>query len=247
MECGINDSLLNNALNLSNSGESYLFTLQKLRILCNRFPNIKYVFLEVTDNVFKKNFNKCYYADEYISNRFHLLGSSFSIRDHLFVFTKNPKGYFNATAILIRKNIELIFTKKSKNLQELGGFKSLDNILTKEKMEEIKLNIKSNPSIPARESHSLIYLNQILDFCKKSSLKIAFVRSPQNKHYNELFGHENFKLILDEKFQDIDFLDFNDSIRNDNLFADLEHLNKHGAKEYTNMFKRQIIHLELNQ
>lgn len=49
-QCSVNDSIFNNSINLSASGESYFFNYQKLKKLISENDQINLVFIEFTNN-----------------------------------------------------------------------------------------------------------------------------------------------------------------------------------------------------
>ena len=53
-ECAYNDQLIENFENFSQSGESYFYTLPKIKEIVRKNPQVKTVFLEFTNNQIEK-------------------------------------------------------------------------------------------------------------------------------------------------------------------------------------------------
>jgi hypothetical protein len=88
---------------------------------------------------------------------------------------------------------------------------------------------------------------QLNTFCKENpKQKILIIRTPLNSKYFKLLGNSNYdKMYLEsikelKKNKNVNYIDFSNTIKEDSLFADLDHLNALGTNEFTKIFYDSI-------
>ena len=67
-ECAYNDSLINNVVNFSQSGESYFYTYFKTKKFIEQNPNIQTVLIEFSNNQIAFSMNNWIWAEKYMSS-----------------------------------------------------------------------------------------------------------------------------------------------------------------------------------
>jgi hypothetical protein len=85
--------------------------------------------------------------------------------------------------------------------------------------------------------------NSLNTFCKENpEQKILIIRTPLNSRYFKLLGNINYdKMYLESiqnlmKYKNVNYIDFSNTIKEDSLFADLDHLNESGTFKFTKIF-----------
>jgi len=230
-ECAYNDAFIINTSNFAASGESYFYTLQKLRFLIENVDKIDRVFLEFSNNQINVKMDDWTYGDAYMVNKAPGFMQYMSVEDHIVLGKNNFEGYFNSLSIYLRESLLRIVKQNFDYSKSLGGYLKLNRNITEKpsKLEEVKrgvsdLNIK--------------YLKKIVALCHEHKISLAFIRTPQHIQYEYLVNEKDFQKIRYAEFNDVKFIDLNDFALESSDFADFGHLNEQGAlklSEYFNM------------
>lgn len=156
--------------------------------------------------------------------------------DNKYLMKKDPLGYFESQIYVLQKNLNFILYNKKSVLKQRdwGGFyanprQKVDSILKFETIQKEKFNKEYV------DTSSLEFVDKIIDVCKKHKVQIFLIRSPQHSDYDKSNEQELFK-IINNKYSNIPYLDFNDFKLSNEKYADLEHLNYKGAKEFSLFF-----------
>ena len=103
-EAAINDSILCNVLNLSESGEAYFYTFQKVKLFLNSSHTIDTVFIEFTNNQITTEMDCWMFEKKFISNKFPRFSPFMSIQSHSAFFLNQFENYRNAMSLALKKN-----------------------------------------------------------------------------------------------------------------------------------------------
>ncbi|MDO5973997.1 hypothetical protein [Flavivirga jejuensis] len=227
--------MITNLKNLAESGESYYYMFFKLKQVIDQNESIKVVFVEYSNNQINENMNKWIWAEKYINFRYPQYSSFMNISDKLILARNNPTGYLNSFSLALKKKTYSILKQDFDYSNKIGGYlylerdktDSLVNSITSKKTPLNKLSISE---------YNLDYLSRILQYCEAKRKKVILIRSPMHKKYsgysNELF----YNKIRNEKYPNIEYLDFSKFPLTNSEFGDLEHLNFKGAKVFSKWF-----------
>jgi len=232
-ECAFNDTLISNFKNLSHSAESYFYTYQKIKKVLSQNPQIETVLIEYSNNQIDEKMNDWTWGYEYMSNMFPQYVSFMDKSDIDLLIDNNPKDLMNCMSISTRKNLIRLFTWNYDFSDGLGGYLRLNKV-SKETNDAVS-NKSANIS-----SVNVEYLQKIIVYCHAQHKKVFLVRSPLHKKYEYLKNEKDFTRIRNEKFSDVDFLDFNKFPLNKEDFADYGHLNYSGSTKFSKWFNTMV-------
>lgn len=247
-----NDSLIGNFKNLAQSAQSNFYTYIKARNIIQNNPSIKVVFLEFTNNQISKIMDEWTWSSESMSHKLPTYLPLMNIEEIKLLYNKNPKLFVTNTSKSFRQNlIDICFLNFDYTKNKIGGHKLLKGIDVDSLINNIdnKKNTLSD-NIETYDENSKIYnklstinidyLEKTIRFLKEMNIKVYLVRCPQHKKYKGLKNEETFIKIKKQKFNHIEFLDFNNfPVKNDE-FADLDHLNYKGAAKFSKWFNELL-------
>ncbi|WP_320814522.1 hypothetical protein [Flavobacterium sp.] len=238
-EEAFNDSLIQKAQNFARGGEQYFYTYLKAKKLIESNPNIKVVFLELTNNQLSPEMRV--WIEDFQKNVVNIPNYSpvMDFKDHLFVFQKNPLAYIKAQEIVIKKNLNFTFLEKKDifKQRDWGSFYANPREKADSIIKSIENDKEKKPSFTVQtDDINLVFIDKIIKLCKKNEVKLYLTRCPQHIKY-PFYGNENeLKKIIATRYSSIPFLDFNSFYLSNNDFADLEHLNYKGAGKFSLFF-----------
>jgi hypothetical protein len=239
-ECAFNDSLISNFKNLSHSSEPYFYTYQKIKKVLSQNPQIETVLIEYSNNQIDEKMNDWTWGYKYMSNMFPQYVSFMDKSDINLLIENNPKDFMNCMSISTRKNLIRLFTWNYNFSDGMGGYLRIDK-LRNATNDAVNGTINNNISNSTNISIvNIDYLQKIIAYCHAQHKKVFLVRSPLHKKYEYLKNEKDFTRIRNEKFSDVDFLDFNRFPLNDDDFADYGHLNYRGSTKFSKWFNTMV-------
>jgi hypothetical protein len=244
-ESSVNDSILNNSINLSSSGESYFFNYQKLKKVVNQNKHINTIFIEFTNNNVDSVMDDWIWGYEKMSFYLQFYSPFMEFADFNLLLEHNSTDLLSSYSIATRKHLYRILSGDYDLIDEIGGY----NATNRSKVAEMIANNKFNSSIS--ESHSisetnLNYLRKMIKYCRENNIEVFLIRSPQHSLYADLINEGVYQDVLKTQFKDIELLDFDAMTFPNSHYLDLHHLNYTGAKEFTTLFNNLIENNLLN-
>lgn len=241
-ECAFDDSKITNFKNLSNAGQSYFYLLPKLRKVLESNSQIETVFIEFSNGQIEDRMDDWIWGKDKLSNFYPVYAPFLEKEEHDLLIKNNPSGVFSTIPIVSKKNLGRILTMDMDYSDDIGDFKPLKKSIIDSLINNRKIGISepSNPNPKLSLTH-LEYLDKIIKVCKEKKIKVILVRSPQHRFYNYRANEEIFQKILKERYNDLEFLDFNDFPLSDEQFGDFSHVNEKGAEVFSIWFNKEII------
>jgi len=234
-ECAFNDSLIGDFENFCNSGESYFYTLPKVKNLISQNPGIETVFIEFSNNQIIKEMNDWIWDEKHMSYYYPTHSPFIGFKDNALLVEKNFKVFLSTMPIDI-KNLGRLIAKRDFNYSyNYGGYISLNKVLNGNDFAK-RLYSYHNVDFNSVSDYSVLYLKQIIDFCLAHKKKVYLVRSPFYKAYPGIKNEKLFQEIREKNFLAIEFLDFGRVPFQMTDYADLEHLNKQGSAKFSKWF-----------
>lgn len=237
-ECAFNDSVISNFKNLAQSGESYFYTYQKVKMVIQQNPQIEVVFIEFTNNQINNlNMSKWIWSEEFLSNKYHIYSPFMNLKDHFLIIQNNLSGFINSFSLSLRYNFGKIRNSNySFNNQLIWGYRQLNECYI-----DSLLCSNTTYNLPAESNYriseeNISYLQQALQFCKLNKKRVFLIRSPQHTKSQDLINNHIYNKILQTRFSSIQFLDFNEFPLENDEFMDFEHLNSKGAAKFSKWF-----------
>ena len=246
-ECAYNDSLINDFSNLSQSGESYFYTYQKLKMILGQNIHIKAVFIELSNNQIIDQMNEWIWGDKYLSHYYSTYSPFMTLADNKLIAEHNIFGLLNVLPVSFKNNFLNIFTNNLNYSNKIGSYNYLvrdktDSLLSADDYLKDSIDYQKGVSI-----RNIEYLDKIIDYCLKSGKKVYLLRSPLHPKYVGYKNESIFKGIISSKYSKIDFFDFSKFPLLNSEFGDLDHLNYRGAKIYSIWFNKLIVEGLLTQ
>lgn len=237
-ECAFNDDILIDHKNLSKSGETYFYTYQKVKqVLSNN--NVNAIFIEYTNRLITKTMDDWTWGYERM-NGFFPWHSPFMEKDDMWLLYKNNQQDFpKVISTSTRNNLTRILSLDFTIGQRYGGYTKLKLNKVAELIKNRNSVIKDTLNEREISINSLNYLEKIIDYCSINNVKVYLIRSPQHKYYQRENEQELLNL-KNERFESIDFLDFDKFPLDDNEFGDFGHLNYRGAEVFSLWFNELI-------
>lgn len=241
-----NTRYINNSFNIAESGEAYVYTYFKVKRVIENNPQIKRVYIEFTNNNISYEMNDWIWDDANLQHNFVKYGVLLDLETLNLLYKKNSSGLINAVSKGLFNNILVIIETKGNKIQNglMGGYLTTDQILVKKK--KIDKNVSSNQinkklnSFDSISTHNVYYLKKIVNYCERKKINVFLVRSPMHKKYNVAKKERLFKIILNNDFRNVRWIDNVNFQLPDSCFKDFEHLNSNGAKIYSQYFNNQI-------
>lgn len=235
--CGFNDSLLQNAVNVSSDGQYAMFIYIKLKKLFAANSQIDTLLLEMGHNDLTPNLDSSAY------------GFSRKYLGYYWPYFEKENFKVYANKLLESESISAIKTAfrsllKNPKKESYYGFQKC-----KESDSLTFANLRKN-FLPAydfsyckencSDSVGLYYLQKIVAMCNKKNIKLIFVHFPFYRK-DEMFSSIEFEAKRKRLFPNIEYHDYSD-IFNDSIgyFKDPFHLNYIGADKFTKILVKDF-------
>lgn len=239
VECSVNDELIDNSINIAQSGEAYLYSYAKIKSLleCNDQINTVLIGFSYGDLLKDKEINWLFSkmsVTEFIKNYNYILSSP----DKSLIFKHNPKAYIKGLAKSVFPNftafIRSLSPEESGNsrLTNYGGYLYLVRDKLQEDIEMIDTYRKEPLVVSHVQEHYLMLLSQL---CRQKSVRLILLNTPKFPLYNENINQEIRQnwIFFREKLQGDSLLDFSDMVLPDSCYGDMTHLNYRGAESFS--------------
>lgn len=235
-KCAYNDSIIDNLENFSQSGESYFYTLPKIKEIIRCNPQVKTIFLEFTNNQLTKKVEEWIAGKKYLGYYYATYFPYIESNSHLFVLKSQPFVYARNLPIvckdLLKKSIS-----KHQYPYEFGGFKALKGNLDSYKTDKTQHRNEDFVDIQRGISKiQLHYLQEIIAFLKDKKIELILIRSPQHKSYQGFANEKDFDNVVKNELAHVKFIDLVNFPLSDNDFRDQEHINGQGAEKLSKWF-----------
>jgi|GEM_PF-472529 hypothetical protein len=239
-ECALNDSVLTNYLNISQSAEPYFYSFLKLKKFVNENSQIDTVLLGFNFMSLTKDFERRTLSNEFIYSRAQKYFPFFELSDFVDLLISKPSFFisilnqsFFARLILHKQKTKLSFSDL-----ELGGYLSLLKYKLCEDIDRSKVNIKSK-NITEQSDRQIEYLTKIISFCKERNIKILLFNTPIYSEAKQFCDVKAYYKYYHERLNDIPLLDYSSDNLPAGCYGDIEHLNSIGAKIFSEKLKLQ--------
>lgn len=240
-ECAFNDSLISNFSNQAKSGESYFYTDVKAKMLLSQNKNIETVFIEFGNNQIDQSKDEWIWGDNYMPSKYKIYSPFMTIEENEILLRNNFLGLINCISIATKYNFQNLIHNDLTYQDRLGGYLYLNKNKVDSFLLAVRTYQKPDATSPKKISYiNINYLEKLVSLCAEKNKQIYFVRSPVHNKYPALGNEIIFKEILTSKFRSIEFLDFVKFPLLNSEYADLEHLNFHGAKKFSMWFNQLL-------
>lgn len=217
---GMDQSAYPGSHNLGMGSERYLFTYLKLKQVLAANAQIDTVYLEFAPTDMQQNTDAKYYTTNEMSFFLPLYFPYFTTEEWLLYANIDV---VNAGTILLQK----IAKDVPADIASFGRFKPSD--------QEFDSNTdKYNVTDWLEKGHEVNYryLDKIIELCNMEEVALILLYMPVFKP-EEFFDHAYFYNAYDSLYSEVKFLDYSKLDIPENYRSDEHHLNKTGAKYFT--------------
>jgi hypothetical protein len=243
---GINDSLLENVINLSQPADVYLYTYHKLKKVLPLNPRIKTVIIGIGGHSIEQFMSKVFlqrygFTQAKVQNYYHLLSAA----ELTYLLGQSPSQVIKGVVGLPKLKTPYavkILRSQPVTLDDLkiGGYSyHSDTINFRKELDGLANLEKNSVDVTSFWPWQIGYLHQAVDFCKSRNVNVIFVRIPEHKLYVRTI-EPLFQKFLQEQFKEIPFVDYLRMDLPDSCYADLDHLNYNGAMKFTDTFRHFV-------
>ncbi|MFY8037044.1 MAG: hypothetical protein ACOVMQ_07750 [Cyclobacteriaceae bacterium] len=236
-ETSINDSLLTNVANVSQSADAYLYSYVKLKLFLDQNPQLDTILLSISYT----NLNK--EKDLWVTDTRY----SWKIQTYLPFFRPDDYVNFMFNKEFHRLWFRMPFYNKNFFLKrytysdlDFGGYEYLE----RQKLEEdLKNQSNTAPEPTLKSSYQEKYLFKIIEECKSRHVQLIFLTPPIYAKRINNFDTARYYRYYREKLHEYPLLDFSDLSFPDSYYGDIEHLNFNGAKAFTPIFQQRLVEI----
>lgn len=230
-ECAINDKIVPNLFNFSESGAGYFYSYLKIRKILQCNQHINTVVLSYTYNDISVEKDEWFDGPTRIKYEMPKYFYLFRCSDFLSILSSNPYH------VIINLPRVLLSTFSDKS--HLGGYLYLqrdklelakERYLADDKKKQFELSI-----------YQVKYLQKIYDLVNSRGVKLILLHVPlHHLLYQNVDVHirEQYNLLIREKLPEAFLINHSEFKIPDFGFGDLEHLNHKGAKIYSEFIKK---------
>lgn len=232
-EYAYSDHLIENTINLSQSGDAYFYTYLKVKQVLKSNPQIKTVLIEFSNNQIDLKMNDWTWDAIHLDAKFTKLSAFAGIKDYSVLLRNNPNDVFKSLSIGLRKNIEMSIKTPSHIIEEKdwGGFQKTEKNRIDSILKRQQINKPQEEGLYEISDINIKYLENIIAYCNTKNVTPFLIRTPVHESYHYLDNDKQFDSIRDLHFKSISFLDFKRYPILNSQFADDSHLNFKGATE----------------
>lgn len=238
-ECSVDDSILDNSINLSASGESYFYNYQKLRKVLGDNAQINTVFIEFANSQIDSVMDDWIWGHQKMSYYLQYYSPFLDSEDFNLLLKNNSTDLFSSYSVATRKHLYRILRGDYHFVDEIGSYADARLSKVDEMIAKKKFNSTISKSQTLSETN-LSYLRKIIDFCRENNVQVFLIRSPQHPLYADLINEPIYQNVLNTQFNDIELLDFDNMYFPNSHYLDLHHLNYKGARQFTTLFNNLI-------
>lgn len=242
-QSGLDDSLINNSLNISQSDEHFLYTYNVLRLLLDNNHQINKVILGVSFHSFAKSYDATIQSDEYTKvmfpKYFPILDSEsvtdtgkMTLTTGVEIFKNIVKSVFNNSTIHGYSFIGSFYKRDRSNLNDNSINAAIQrHYYTKSGSEQ------------AYADYQVKYLKKIVDLCHAKNIELIIVNTPIPDAYYQKIPEKftSYYYSIMQQFKNkIQFYDFHAIELPQTDYEDGDHLNSQGAKIFSPLINERI-------
>lgn len=230
IEYSLDDSIIENSLNISSAADIYLYSYVKLKAFAERNKSVKTVILGLSYHNLLKSLEEEWMTDSYIMNKMFKYSFLLNIHEYFDILREYPVPFIKSLNLIYKsviKNFLKSFLVGRYTNYNLGKFIPLhkDNI-------DVALTWRIQPREIEYSKLQIKYFNKIVEYCKDNNINIILLTAPLHPIYiqNKTIEKKALDNYISKNIGDINYLDFSKFVFPDNkYFADTWHLNYRGA------------------
>ena len=251
-ECALNDSLFSSAVNISSSADAYFYSYLKMKKFIENNPQINTIILGFGYHDLGFSLEEWTYGDKFILEKIPKYFFLMNGKEILQVFKFNPRLAPGLIPEIYRSAFKLTIKSILGNNYKQVGFGSYLNLLYNKLEEDIQRLKKEKNRDVIKFNYSptqVKYLLLISDFCKKHNIRLILLSTPIYKNLRQNYKNikEYYYIFYKKYLSNNTLLDFSNLNLSDSSYADCEHLNYFGARDFSKFVNNKIAFMLKNQ
>jgi hypothetical protein len=234
-ECAIDDNILMDSFNFSQSGTAHFYSFLKVRKMLENNPQIDTVVISYSYEDVTIEKDSWVTSQRYISSKVPRYLSLMNIEDLLSIFSCNPIAVVFSIPSFIRDSVPYIFHKKNiMDTKFLGGYLHLD----REKLDEdIRNNNNKRKSDISYSKYQMNYIREIYNMSILKNKTVILLNTPKYLSNIDVRYKMYYFNFAKEYLKNAKLVDHSDIKMPAGSFADINHLNFKGAEIYSQFIK----------
>lgn len=247
---GLNDSLINNSINISQAAETYLYTYNVLTEILSNNSNIKQIILGCSFQNFGKGrdngITNTSNTNEMYIRYFTILNSN--SRDIL--IKENWLSTLNAIPSVYKAMLASIILNYThyKQYTFVGQYEKANaNNLSEDVLKSV---IKKHFAFEDKfdgiiSNYQITYINKIVELCNDKKINLILLSTPLNYRYKNKIPQKNI-FFFDKEINTlthahhVSFWDYSSYKMEDKYFEDPNHLNTNGATIFSKIIDQKL-------
>lgn len=242
-QTAIDDSILDNSINVSQSGQHFLYTYNVLRILLDDNEHIDNVLLGVSFHSFGAS------RDEHVKNSSKMRYSFANYYPVLNFDSFSDVSLISAQGfrLMLINVLDTMFSSNIHAYPFIGKFydREGNNLNSKSVQANIEGHYYTEDGrLQSFSELQVEYLQKISDLCKENDIQLILINTPKHRLYNEKipkeFVNHYYKIIQKITSDNVNFIDLHAYHLPDDNYGDGDHLNAFGAKKISEILDKKI-------
>lgn len=234
MQLAINDTLVEHAINIGESGENFIYTYQKLKCLLNGNPQVELIFLECS------NSSICEYIDgrswnaHFVKTKVPKFSFALDKSDWSDLIQNAPFYFINAACSGAELELKFILSSET----YFPDFAKWDGYYwySKSAVDSL-IHAPDTIRIPSggmtKSLHALKYLGKIENLCKAKGVRLCLIRCPVHPGWEYNDNEAMYSELFRNELSHMTLFDFHDYALPNGDFRDYEHLNCYGEQKFS--------------
>jgi len=181
VECSVNDKLIENSINIAESGEAYLYSFAKIKALLDNNKAIDKIFLGFSfGDLAKEKEDSWLFGDISVIEKIKYYNYLLTCDEKSLIVRKNPVSYFKGLMKSVLNNVMILMKSYSKGdsdkgMVNFGGYRHLVR-------DKLYQDIGQHSFADQPFEKSLIheeYLLKISDLCRQRSVRLVLLNTPK--------------------------------------------------------------------
>lgn len=220
---GIDDTMMESAVNWARGSERYMFTYIKLTHLLPENPQVDTIFLELAPSDLWEDTDQKYHLPNNQSGYVKPYWPFFTT-EMWNIYISEPKQVAN---LILESLLSTHDLTQQGWWNNMGGYEFQEDVMNP---DAVKIAIE--PRNYAGHAINYDYLRRIISLCKERNIKLYFLETP-TYHPEYLHDVEYWIRAYKENFSDVELLNYSKYKLPLDCYADPHHLNNKGAKMFT--------------
>ena len=246
IECGINDSIFPNGINLGRSAESYYYSYIKLRYILSKQPQIETVFISYSFYNLTKQIEKRWFSNmEHINSHFKYYISMIRLSELIDLVTTNYKGVSKTWFYTIKETFQNLIRLNTPNVLDnkiYGRYvKHAEDNIIKDIAVLDTTQFYDHPDFNVLSKIESKYLLKISTLCKKNDVELILINMPVHQKFKTIFeDNKIYYEFRENHLKCIKLLDYSDYQIPDDGYLNCSHLNIKGSNLFSQFLKSDL-------